>query len=36
MLRHKWLDLHIFETIEEVRQIANEWLSTCKKERPNM
>lgn len=25
-VRHAWLDLHIFETIVEVQQIATEWL----------
>ncbi len=24
--RHEWLDLHLFETIDEVQQIATEWL----------
>ena len=35
-VRHEWLDLHIFETIEEVRNIATEWLWTYNNERPNM
>jgi putative transposase len=30
------LDLYIFETIEEVQQIATEWLWTYNNERPNM
>jgi putative transposase len=34
-LRHEWPDLYIFETIEEVQQIATEWLSTYNHERPN-
>jgi putative transposase len=25
-VRHEWLDLCIFETIEEVQNIATEWL----------
>lgn len=29
-------DLHIFETIDEVQQIATEWLWTYNNERPNM
>ena len=33
---HEWLDLYIFETIEEVQQIATEWLWTYNNERPNM
>ncbi|MGR3248718.1 MAG: integrase core domain-containing protein, partial [Paracoccus sp. (in: a-proteobacteria)] len=35
-VRHEWLDLYIFETIEEVQQIATEWLWTYNSERPNM
>ncbi len=35
-VRHEWLDLHIFESIEEVRQIATEWLWSYNNERPNM
>jgi putative transposase len=35
-VRQDWLDLHIFETIEEVPQIATEWLWTYNNERPNM
>lgn len=25
-VRHEWLDLYIFETIEEAQQIATDWL----------
>lgn len=25
-VRHEWLDLHIFETVDEVHQTATEWL----------
>ena len=35
-VRHEWLDLYIFETIEEVQKIATEWLWTYNNERPNM
>ena len=35
-IRHEWLDLHIFETIDEVQQIATEWLWSYNNERPNM
>jgi putative transposase len=35
-VRHEWLDLYIFETVEEVQQIATEWLWTYNNERPNM
>ena len=36
MVRHEWLDLYDFETIEEVQQIATDWPRTCNNERPNM
>uniref|UniRef100_A4WSE6 Integrase, catalytic region n=1 Tax=Cereibacter sphaeroides (strain ATCC 17025 / ATH 2.4.3) TaxID=349102 RepID=A4WSE6_CERS5 len=35
-VRHEWLDLYIFETIEEVQRTATEWLWTYNNERPNM
>ena len=35
-VRHEWLDLYIFETIEEVQQVATEWRWTYNNERPNM
>ena len=35
-VRHEWLDLHIFETIDQVQQIATEWLWSYNHERPNM
>ena len=35
-VRHEWLDLYIFETIEEVQEIAIKWLWTYNNERPNM
>ncbi|ANB34566.1 putative transposase [Rhodovulum sulfidophilum] len=31
--RHEWLDRHLSETIEEVRQIATEWLWLYNSER---
>ncbi len=34
--RCTWLDHYIFDTIEEVQQIATEWLWTYNNERPNM
>jgi hypothetical protein len=34
--RDRWLDIYIFEAIDEVQQIATEWQWTCNKERPNM
>lgn len=35
-VQQEWLDLYIFETIEEVQQIATEWLWTHNNDRPNM
>ncbi len=35
-VRHEWLDLHILENIDEVQQIATEWLWSYNNERPNM
>ena len=35
-VRHEWLDPDILESIEEVQQIATEWLWSCNTERPNM
>jgi len=35
-VRHEWLDLYIFETIQEVQEIATEWLWMYNNERPNM
>ncbi|MBL3567192.1 transposase [Rhodovulum sulfidophilum] len=34
--RHEGLDLHLFETIDEVQQIATEWLWSYNNERPYM
>jgi putative transposase len=34
-VRHEWLDLYIFETIEEVQEIATNWLWTYNHDRPN-
>ena len=35
-VRHEWLDLDIFESIDEVQQIATNWLWSYNNERPNM
>ena len=35
-VRLEWLDLYIFETTEEVQQIATEWLWIYNNERSNM
>jgi putative transposase len=33
---HEWLDLYIFDSTTEVREIATEWLWTYNHGRPNM
>jgi putative transposase len=35
-VRHEWLDMHAFETIEEAQMTATRWLWTYNNERPNM
>ena len=35
-VRHEWLDMHEFETIEEAQITATRWLWTYNNERPNM
>lgn len=35
-VRHEWLDMHAFETIEEAQITATQWLWTYNNERPNM
>ena len=34
-VRHEWLDLHDFESIEQAQQLATEWLWLYNNERPN-
>ncbi len=34
-VRHEWLDLHQFETIEQAQQLATEWLWKYNNERPH-
>jgi putative transposase len=34
-VRHEWLALHLFETIEHAQYLATEWLWTYNNERPN-
>jgi len=34
-VRHEWLDLHEFESIEQAQQLATEWLWLYNNERPN-
>lgn len=35
-VRHEWLDMHEFNTIEEAQNTATTWLWTYNNERPNM
>ena len=35
-VRHEWLDLYIFDSIQEVQDIATNWLWTYNHDRPNM
>lgn len=34
-VRHEWLDMHLFESIEHAQYLATEWLWTYNNERPN-
>ncbi|MDR9498531.1 MAG: IS3 family transposase [Hydrogenovibrio sp.] len=34
-VRHEWLELHLFETIEQAQYLATQWLWTYNNERPN-
>lgn len=34
--RYDWLNQHLFDTIEQVREQATQWLWTYNNERPNM
>jgi len=34
-VRHEWLDLHVFESVEHAQQLATEWLWTYNNERPH-
>ncbi len=33
--RHEWLDMHMFESVEQVQQLATEWQWQYNNERPN-
>ena len=35
-VRHEWLEMHEFTTIEEAQLTATQWLWTYNNERPNM
>lgn len=34
-VRHEWLDLHIFESVEHAQELAAQWLWVYNNERPN-
>jgi putative transposase len=34
-VRHEWLDLHVFDSIEQAQQLATRWLWTYNNERPH-
>lgn len=34
--RHEWLDLHLFESVEQAQLLATQWLWTYNNERPSM
>ena len=34
-VRHEWLDMHLFESIEHAQSLATAWLWTYNNERPN-
>jgi len=34
-VRHEWLDMHLFESVEQAQQLATEWLWLYNNERPN-
>ena len=33
--RHEWLDIHLFESVEQAQHLATEWLWLYNNERPN-
>ena len=35
-VRHEWLDLHLFESVEHAQNLATKWLWHYNNERPNM
>ena len=34
-VRHEWLELHLFESVEQAQLLATQWLWTYNNERPN-
>ena len=34
--RHEWLDMHLFDTVEQAQHLATQWLWSYNHERPNM
>lgn len=36
MVRHEWLDQHLFKSVVHAQELATHWLWTYNNERPNM
>ena len=34
-VRHEWLELHLFESVEHAHELATQWLWLYNNERPN-
>jgi len=34
-VRHEWLEIHLFESIEQAQLLATQWLWTSNNDRPN-
>jgi putative transposase len=34
-VRHEWLELHLFESVEQAQYLATKWLWTYNNERPH-
>ena len=34
-VRHEWLDLNLFESIEQAQELATKWMWSYNNERPN-
>ncbi|PAK76857.1 hypothetical protein B8X00_12815, partial [Acetobacter fabarum] len=35
-VRQEWLEQHLFESIQDVQEVATQWLWTYNNDRPNM
>lgn len=36
MVRHEWLNMHVFDNVEQAQELATDWLWKYNNERPNM